>query len=117
MIILKLHAIQEGNIFINGFPIQKINPVDLRNCINYVNQRTGLFKGSVLSNIKYGNNYDEKKIIELLEKYGFIHNFKSLKNGVYSDCGVNGKNISLGMQKIIMNIRGILKKSDIIVFD
>jgi ABC-type multidrug transport system fused ATPase/permease subunit len=116
-LILKLHAIQEGNIFINGFPIQKINPVDLRNCINYVNQRTGLFKGSVLSNIKYGNNYDEKKIIELLEKYGFIHNFKSLKNGVYSDCGVNGKNISLGMQKIIMNIRGILKKSDIIVFD
>ena len=116
-LILKLHAIQEGNIFINGFPIQKINPVDLRNCINYVNQRTGLFKGSVLSNIKYGNNYDEKKIIELMEKYGFIHNFKSLKNGVYSDCGVNGKNISLGMQKIIMNIRGILKKSDIIVFD
>ena len=116
-LILKLHAIQEGNIFINGFPIQKINPVDLRNCINYVNQRTGLFKGSVLSNIKYGNNYDEKKIIELLEKYGFIHNFKSLKNGVYSDCGVNGKNISLGMQKIIMNVRGILKKSDIIVFD
>jgi ABC-type multidrug transport system fused ATPase/permease subunit len=116
-LILKLHEIQEGNIFINGIPIQKINPVDLRNSINYVNQRTGLFQGSVLNNIKYGNHYDDKKIIELLEKYGFMHNFKILKNGVYSDCGVNGKNVSLGMQKIIMNVRGILKKSDVIVFD
>jgi ABC-type multidrug transport system fused ATPase/permease subunit len=116
-LILKLHAIQEGNILINGIPIQKINPVDLRNSINYVNQRTGLFQGSVLNNIKYGNNYDDKKIIELLEKYGFMHNFKALKNGVYSDVGVNGKNVSLGMQKIIMNVRGILKKSDVIVFD
>lgn len=116
-LILKLHAIQEGNIFINNIPIQKINPVDLRNSINYVNQRTGLFQGSVLNNIKYGNDYNDKKIIELLEKYGFMHNFKILKNGVYSDVGVNGKNVSLGMQKIIMNIRGILKKSDVIVFD
>lgn len=116
-LILKLHEIQEGNIFINNIPIQKIDPVDLRDSINYVNQRTGLFQGSVLHNIKYGNNYSEKKIIELLEKYGFIHNFKSLKDGVYSDVGVNGKNVSLGMQKIIMNIRGILKKSDVIVFD
>jgi ABC-type multidrug transport system fused ATPase/permease subunit len=116
-LILKLHSIQEGNILINGIPIQKINPVDLRNSINYVNQRTGLFQGSVLNNIKYGNKYDDKKIIELLEKYGFMHNFKILKNGVYSDVGVNGKNVSLGMQKIIMNVRGILKKSDVIVFD
>jgi ABC-type multidrug transport system fused ATPase/permease subunit len=116
-LILKLHEIQEGNIFINNIPIQKIDPVDLRDSINYVNQRTGLFQGSVLHNIKYGNNYSEKKIIELLEKYGFIHNFKSLKDGVYSDVGVNGKNVSLGMQKIIMNLRGILKKSDVIVFD
>lgn len=116
-LILKLHAIQQGNILINNIPIRIINPEDLRNSINYVNQRTGLFQGSVLNNIKYGNNYNEKKIIELLEKYGFINNFKSLKNGVYSDCGVNGKNVSLGMQKIIMNVRGILKKSDIIVFD
>ena len=31
--------------------------------------------------------------------------------------GVLGKEVSLGMQKIIMNVRGILKKGDIIIFD
>jgi ABC-type multidrug transport system fused ATPase/permease subunit len=116
-LLLKLHPIQKGNIFINNISIEKINPEDLRNTINYVNQRTGLFQGTVISNIRYGNNYNEKKLIELLKKYRLVDNFKSLKKGIHSDVGVNGKNLSLGMQKIIMNIRGILKKGDIVIFD
>ena len=116
-LMLRLHAIQTGNIFINNIPIEKINPEDLRNTINYVNQRTGLFQDSVINNIKYGNNYNEKKLIQLLKKYGLVDNFSALKKGIYSDVGVNGKEVSLGMQKIIMNVRGILKKGEIIVFD
>jgi ABC-type multidrug transport system fused ATPase/permease subunit len=116
-LLLRLHSIQKGNIYINGIPIERINPEDLRNTVNYVNQRTGLFQGSVIENMKYGNNTGEKKLLGLLEKYGFVDNFKALKKGVYSDVGVNGKEVSLGMQKIIMNVRGILKKGEIIVFD
>ena len=116
-LMLRLHAIQKGNIYINGIPIERINPEDLRNTVNYVNQRTGLFQGSVIENMKYGNNTGEKELIGLLEKYGLVDNFKALKKGVYSDVGVNGKEVSLGMQKIIMNVRGILKKGAIIVFD
>ena len=116
-LILRLHSIQKGNIFINGIPINRINPEDLRNSINYVNQRTGLFQGSVLNNIKYGNNISNKKLLGLLQKYGLMDNFSSLKKGIYSNVGVLGKEVSLGMQKIIMNVRGILKKGDIIMFD
>jgi ABC-type multidrug transport system fused ATPase/permease subunit len=116
-LLLRLHTIQKGNIYINGIPIERINPEDLRSSINYVNQRTGLFQGSVIENMKYGNNSKDTEIVGLLKKYGLIDNFKALKNGVYSDVGVNGKEVSLGMQKIIMNVRGILKKGEIIVFD
>lgn len=116
-LLLRLHAIQKGNIYINGVPIERINPEDLRNAVNYVNQRTGLFQGSVIENMKYGNSNSEKEIVGILEKYGLVDNFRALKKGVYSDVGVNGKEVSLGMQKIIMNVRGILKKGEIIVFD
>jgi ABC-type multidrug transport system fused ATPase/permease subunit len=116
-LLLRLHTLQKGNIYINGIPIDSINPEDLRNTVNYVNQRTGLFQGSVIENMKYGNNIGEKELIGLLEKYGLVDNFRALKKGVYSDVGVNGKEVSLGMQKIIMNVRGILKKGGIIVFD
>ena len=116
-LLLRLHTLQKGNIYINGIPIERINPEDLRDSINYVNQRTGLFQGSVIENMKYGNSNGEKELVGLLEKYGLVDNFKALKKGVYSDVGVNGKEVSLGMQKIIMNVRGILKKGEIIVFD
>jgi ABC-type multidrug transport system fused ATPase/permease subunit len=116
-LLLRLHAIQKGNIFINGIPINKINPEDLRNSINYINQRTGLFQGSVLNNMKYGNNISNKKLLALLKKYGLMDNFGALKKSVYSNVGVLGKEVSLGMQKIIMNVRGILKNGNIIVFD
>jgi ABC-type multidrug transport system fused ATPase/permease subunit len=116
-LLLRLHSIQKGNIYINGIPIDRINPEDLRNTVNYVNQRTGLFQGSVIENMKYGNTAGDKELLGLLEKYGLVDNFRALKKGVYSDVGVNGKEVSLGMQKIIMNVRGILKKGKIIVFD
>ena len=116
-LILRLHAIQKGNIYINGIPIERINPEDLRNAVNYVNQRTGLFQGSVIENMKYGNNSGDKELLGLLKKYELMDNFRALKKGMYSDVGVNGKEVSLGMQKIIMNVRGILKKGSIIIFD
>jgi len=116
-LMLRLHAIQKGNIYINGIPIERINPEDLRGAVNYVNQRTGLFQGSVIENMKYGNTAGDKELLGLLKKYGLVDNFRALKKGVYSDVGVNGKEVSLGMQKIIMNVRGILKKGGIIVFD
>ena len=116
-LLLRLHTLQKGNIYINGIPIDRINPEDLRNAVNYVNQRTGLFQGSVIENMKYGNSNSEKEIVGILEKYGLVDNFRALKKGVYSDVGVNGKEVSLGMQKIIMNVRGILKKGNIIMFD
>ena len=115
-LMLRLHLIQKGNIYINGIPINKINPEDLRNSINYVNQRTGLFQGSVIENMKYGNNHGDKELLRLLQKYGLVDNFRALKKGVFSNVGVLGKEVSLGMQKFIMNVRGILKKGDIIVF-
>jgi ABC-type multidrug transport system fused ATPase/permease subunit len=116
-LILRLHAIQKGNIFINGIPIDRINPEYLRNSINYINQRTGLFQGSVLNNMKYGNDISDKELLGLLQKYELMDNFSALKKGVYSNVGVLGKEVSLGMQKIIMNVRGILKKGNIIMFD
>ena len=116
-LLLGLNRVQSGEITINNIPINQINPKDLRNEVNYINQRTNLFNGSVLDNMKYGNDISNEKLIKLLEKYELDKNFKKLKNGLHSDVGVQGKSVSGGMQKIIMNIRGILKNGSIIIFD
>ncbi len=116
-LLLGLHRLNKGVILINGIPVDKINPRDLRNEVNYINQRTSLFNGTVLDNMMYGNDIKKDDLIALLKKYQLDENFKRLKKGVDSDVGNQGKGTSGGMQKIIMNVRGILKKGSIIIFD
>lgn len=116
-LMLGLNQPQQGNIFINGFKVKDINPEHLRNNINYINQRTGMFSGSVVDNIKYGNEISDKEVETILVKYDLVKNFKGLPKGIYNDVGSAGKALSGGMQKIIMNIRGALKKGKIMIFD
>ena len=116
-LLLGLLPISGGSITINNVPIQKIEPEVLRSHINYINQRTQLLNGTVLDNMKYGNKIDDKKLIGLVKKYGLDVNFQNLEKGLMSDVGNQGKSMSGGMQKIIMNVRGILKKGNVIIFD
>lgn len=116
-LLLGLLPLKGGRILINNVGIQNIEPEVLRSHINYINQRTQLLNGTVLDNMKYGNTIDDKKLIGLVKKYGLDVNFQSLEQGLMSDVGNQGKSMSGGMQKIIMNVRGILKKGNVIVFD
>jgi ABC-type multidrug transport system fused ATPase/permease subunit len=116
-LLLGLLPISRGSITINNVPIQNIEPEILRSHINYINQRTQLLNGTVLDNMKYGNKIDNKKLIGLVKKYGLDINFQNLERGLMSDVGNQGKSMSGGMQKIIMNVRGILKKGNVIIFD
>jgi ABC-type multidrug transport system fused ATPase/permease subunit len=117
-LLLKLHK-YIGNIYINNIDIQHINTNYLRSKIIYINQRTNMIDTNILDNMNYGNNIDEKKIIQLLNKYDLEIIFSGLKKGIYQNVDFDGSNLSLGMQKIIILIRGILKvkNGNIIIFD
>ena len=81
----------------------------MRENIYYVNQRTILFEESVLYNLQYGNDTTKEDVIKLLETYDLLDYYSPLEFGIESNSGVNGSHLSLGMQKIIMVVRGILK--------
>tara|TARA_B110000483_G_scaffold65246_1_gene81521 strand:- start:374 stop:1990 length:1617 start_codon:yes stop_codon:yes gene_type:complete len=118
-LILKLYNNYEGNIYIDGININDIETNYLRKKVVYVNQRTHLLNRSVIENINYGNNIDIKIINNLLNKYSLTDIFSGLKDGVNEKCLVGGSNLSLGMQKVILLTRGILKSKNslIMIFD
>jgi ATP-binding cassette subfamily B protein len=70
-----------------------------------------LFNDTIMNNIKYGNHVSDDDVIRLLQKYDLTH------FDPHMVVEKNGSNISLGTQKIIFLIRGILKKSDVYIFD
>jgi len=58
-------------------------------------------------------------IINYLKKYDLYSIFNNnMKEGIYAKCGTNGSNLSVGMQKIVILLRGIFKSNyKIIIFD
>lgn len=117
-LLLNLHE-YKGTILIDNKNIKDISNEELRKNIVYINQRTVLFEKTVIDNMNYGNNMDKIKIIHFLNKYDLTSIFNNLPNGINEIVQVNGGNLSLGMQKIIILIRGILKSNqcNVIIID
>ena len=67
--------------------------------------------------MRYGNDISEEEIISKLKKYKLDAVFEDLPGGVNGNAGLNGGNLSGGMQKITILMRGIMKKGNIIVLD
>lgn len=116
-LLIDLHEIQKGEILVDNINIKKIDTSYLRSKIVYINQRTTLFNRSILSNMLYGTNKNEQNVIDILNKYDLMIVFNKLPNSIHTNAGVNGNNLSLGMQKVTMIIRGVLKDGLIYAFD
>jgi ABC-type multidrug transport system fused ATPase/permease subunit len=118
-LIVKLYNPQKGDIYIDNVNIKNIDTKYLRDKVIYINQKTILFNKSIMDNILYGNNHlNDKQVINIMKKYQLYSLFNNMKDGLYSSCGVNGNNLSLGMQKIVILLRGVLKNNyKIIIYD
>lgn len=113
-----LHKIEKGEILIDGTNINDIDVDYLRSNINYVNQQTKLFNEPIIKNITYGNNeISEEDVKELMKKYDLYEIYSEIASGIDGNAGVQGGNLSLGMQKVTMLMRGIIKKSNIVILD
>lgn len=117
-LLLGMYPIESGSIIIDGVDISTIDENYLRKEVNYVNQRTALFNDTVLNNIKYGHeNLSTEEVLELLNHYQLDTVYSKLKEGVNTNAGVHGGNLSLGMQKVTMLLRGLFRDSKIIILD
>ena len=116
-ILVGLYKPEEGEILIDNVDINKMDIDYLRSQVNYVNQRTQLFEDTILYNMKYGNDITDEEIIEKLKRYKLDEVFSDLPGGVKANAGLNGGNLSGGMQKITILMRGILKGGSIVILD
>jgi ABC-type multidrug transport system fused ATPase/permease subunit len=112
-LLLGFYKPQQGEILLDGINLNQIDPKEIRKKINYINQRTLLINDTIINNMKYGNQKTEKQIIDMLKKYNLLSVFNSDPNDpekcLYQVVLKNGSNMSLGMQKVIYIVRGLLK--------
>ncbi len=117
-LLVGLYTPESGYVKIDGVDINEIKLEYLRENVNYINQTTTTFNETVVYNMLYGNDHvTEKQLIDKLKKYKLDVVFSELSDGVQSSAGLHGANLSGGMQKITMLMRGIMKKSKIVIMD
>ena len=119
-LLIRFYKLGSGQILIDDIPHKDINIEYLRSKINYVNQSTLLFDENVYYNIKYGNNtkyISNLTIDNILKKYDLYTIFENLEKGLNTQAGPKGTKLSMGMQKITILLRGLMRDSKIIIFD
>lgn len=112
-----MYKANDGLVQIDGVNVSDYDVQHLRQQVNYVNQRTQLFNTTVLKNIQYGNSTSTQSVKKLLAKYELQKVYDRLTNGLDSNAGVNGSSLSLGMQKVTMLVRGLLREGKVIILD
>ena len=113
-----LYVPEGGSIYIDNLDIKQADLEYLRENVNYMNQRTTLFNETILYNMQYGNpGATEEQILDILKKYDLLDVFKDLPDGIHANAGIQGGNLSGGMQRVTMLIRGLLKPGQIVIMD
>lgn len=120
-LLLRLYELKDNEdedinkILFNGIDIKEYNIKDLRNKIFLVSNEPRLFDGSVMYNIKYGNEHiTEGKIIELCD---VIYSRDWLLQNKNKLVGFKGKNLSGSEKKKVQLINALCRDADVLIFD
>ncbi|MDR1641981.1 MAG: ABC transporter ATP-binding protein/permease [Clostridiales bacterium] len=111
----------EGEILIDGLNIKEYTQEALNNKIGYVPQKAVLFRGSVSSNVGYGDNggngyseEDVKKAVAIAQGTDFV---EKMEGGYQADISQGGTNVSGGQKQRIAIARAVCRKPEIYIFD
>ena len=59
----------------------------------------------------------DKRIKEVIKRYNLETVYQEIEEGIYGNAGVHGGNLSLGMRKMTILLRGVFRGGKILVFD
>ena len=117
----RFYDVTEGEICIDGINIKEYTQEALHRKLGYVSQRAVMFRGSVLSNVTYGENgrqsVDEEllwKSIEIAQADDFV---QGMENGYHTAVAQGGTNLSGGQKQRLAIARAIYRRPEIYIFD
>ena len=123
-LIPRLFDVTEGEVLVDGVNVKDYQLAALYNKIGYVPQRAVLFKGTVESNVAYGDNINSsvigfngdevKKAIQIAQGTDFV---EKMQGGYSAAISQGGTNVSGGQKQRLAIARAVCRKPEIYIFD
>lgn len=110
-----------GEILVDGLNVKDYKLAALRNKIGYVPQKATLFKGSVESNVAFGDNGKEalseewiRKALDIAQATEFV---EQMEGGLQAEIAQLGTNVSGGQKQRLSIARAVCRRPEIYLFD
>jgi ATP-binding cassette subfamily B protein len=111
----------EGEVLVDGVNVQEYQQEALYNKIGYVPQKAVLFKGSVSSNVAYGENGGEsysqaeiERAVQIAQGSDFV---EAKEDSYQAAIAQSGANLSGGQKQRLAIARAVCRKPEIYIFD
>lgn len=116
-LLVRFYDPSSGKIFINGTENKDFTLTSLHKKIAYVTQRIYIFNDSIAANVAYGEEIDEARVVEALEKAHAMEFISKLDDGIHTLLSESGDNLSGGQRQRIALARALYKNPDILILD
>lgn len=117
-LLMRFYDVNSGRITVDGTDVRDISRGDLRKRFGMVLQDSWLFEGTIMDNLRYGNENATEKQVIAAAKAAYAHSFiRRMPQGYQTVISEGGGNLSQGQKQLLCIARAMLTEPEILILD
>lgn len=117
-LIPRLYDADQGEVLVDDVNVKEYSLKNLRNGVGIVLQKNVLFSGTIMENLRWGDEDASDEEVYRFAEYAQAHGFiSSFEKGYDTELGQGGVNVSGGQKQRLCIARTLLKKPKILILD